>query len=291
MLTLQLKGGLLNRAVHYEALTFRFIRTMESAIAEDSKSFRRRTPATLPLGIELMTIAMVTGRLKALRRTKLYDLFAAAPLIAWYGYCAAQMLPQLAQQIALLKLFVRTDPSMLPATLVFRTVSEVSTLAFLVLLVVMFTVRHIPQRATLGFRPRFAAVVGTFLSLGFLLLPQQELSYALYLVSLLLVIGGTVFAICALLVLGRSISLLPEARRLVTRGPYALVRHPLYLGEMVAIAGVALQHLSAWALLLLGLVWAFQFQRMKYEELVLFQSFPEYGDYMTRTARLVPGVY
>jgi len=29
MLTLQLKGGLLNRAVHYEALTFRFIRNAQ----------------------------------------------------------------------------------------------------------------------------------------------------------------------------------------------------------------------------------------------------------------------
>jgi protein-S-isoprenylcysteine O-methyltransferase Ste14 len=238
-----------------------------------------------------MVIAMVSGRLKALQQTKLYDLFAAAPLIAWYGYCAAQMLPPLAQQVALVKLFVRADPSLLPATLVFRVVSEVSTLAFLVLLVVMFTVRHIPQRAALGFYPRFAAVVGTFLSVGFLLLRPQELSYALYLVSLLLVIAGTIFAICAVLVLGRSISLLPEARRLVTRGPYALVRHPLYLGEMVAVAGVALQYLSAGALLLLGLVWAFLLWRMKYEEHVLFQSFPEYGDYMARTARLVPGVY
>lgn len=134
-------------------------------------------------------------------------------------------------------------------------------------------------------------MVGTFSSLGFVLLPPQELSYALYLASLLLLIAGIIFAICALIVLGRSISLLPEARRLVTSGPYALVRHPLYLGEMVAIAGVALQHLSAWALLLLVLSWALQLQRMKYEELVLFQSFPEYGDYMARTARLVPGVY
>jgi protein-S-isoprenylcysteine O-methyltransferase Ste14 len=238
-----------------------------------------------------MLIAMVTGRLKAFRQTKLYDLFAAAPLIAWYAFCAAQMLPLLAQRIALIELFVRTDPSVLPATLVFRTVSEVSALAFFALLVVMFTVRRIPQRAALGFYPRFAAMAGTFLGVGFLLLPPRELSYALYLASLLLVIAGTVFAICALLVLGRSISLLPEARRLVTRGPYALVRHPLYLGEMVAIAGVALQHLSAWALLLLGLVWAFLLWRMKYEELVLSQSFPEYGDYMARTARLVPGVY
>jgi protein-S-isoprenylcysteine O-methyltransferase Ste14 len=238
-----------------------------------------------------MAIAMVTGRLKALRRTKLYDLLAAAPLIAWYGYCAAQMLPSLAQQAALVQLFIQTDPSVVPATLVFSTVSGVSTLAFLGLLVVMFTVRRISHRATPGFYPRFAAVAGTFLSVGFLLLPLQELSYPLYLTSLLLVTAGTVFAICALLALGRSISILPEARRLVNRGPYALIRHPLYLGEIVAVAGVALQYLSAWALLLLGLVWVFQLQRMKYEELVLLQSFPEYGEYMARTARLVPGVY
>src|SRR5258707_3445451 len=118
-----------------------------------------------------MTIATVTGRLKALRRTKLYDLFAAAPLIAWYVFCAAQMLPSLAQQVALVKLFVRTDPSVLPATLVLSTVSQVSTLAFLAVLVVMFVVRHIPQRTAPGFYPRFAAVSGTFLSVGFLLLP------------------------------------------------------------------------------------------------------------------------
>jgi len=127
-------------------------------------------------------------------------------------------------------------------------------------------------------------VAGTFL--GVVQLPPQELSSALYLVSLLLIIGGTGLAIYAALVLGRSISILPEARRLVTRGPYALLRHPLYLGEIVAIAGVALQYRSAWALLLLALVCAFQLQRMKYEERVLFQVFPKYGDYMARTARV-----
>jgi protein-S-isoprenylcysteine O-methyltransferase Ste14 len=238
-----------------------------------------------------MAIAAATGRLKAFRQTKLYDLFAAAPLIAWYGYCAAQMLPSLAQQVALAKLFVQTDPSLLPTTLLFRIVSQVSTLVFLLVLVAMFSVRRIPQRAAPGFYPRFAAVAGTFLSVGFLLLPPQELSYALYVTSLLLVIAGTLFAICALVVLGRSISIMPEARRLVTGGPYAFVRHPLYLGEIVALAGIALQYLSGWALLLLGLVAVFQVQRMKYEEQVLFQSFPEYGDYMARTARLMPGVY
>ena len=238
-----------------------------------------------------MATATMMERLEALRRTKLYDLLAAAPMIAWFAYSLAQMLPSLSQRLALVVMFVRTDPSVLPASLVFRTLSEIMTLVFFALLIVMFAVRYVPQQSNPGLYPRIAAVVGTFLSLGFVQLPPQELSPALFSISLLLLIAGTVFATYAVLVLGRSISVLPEARRLVTRGPYALVRHPLYLGEMVAIAGIALQHLSLWALLLLCLAWAFQFQRMKYEERVLSQSFPEYGDYMARTARLVPGVY
>jgi protein-S-isoprenylcysteine O-methyltransferase Ste14 len=238
-----------------------------------------------------MTIAVVRERVQTFRQTKLYDLFAAAPLIAWYGFCAAQMLPLVAQQIELIKLFVQTDPSVLPAELVLSTVAHVATLAFLAILVVMFAVRHVPQRTAPGFYPRCAAVAGTFLSVGMVQLPLQELSYALYLGSLLLIIGGTGLAIYAALVLGRSISILPEARRLVTCGPYALVRHPLYLGEIVATAGMALQYLSVWALLLLALVCAFQLQRMNYEQQLLLRVFPQYKDYMARTARLIPGVY
>jgi protein-S-isoprenylcysteine O-methyltransferase Ste14 len=236
-------------------------------------------------------ITMVTERLKAIRRTKLYDLFAAVPLIACYLFFAVQMLPSLAQQLALVKLFIQTDPSVLPTALVLSAIARVSTLIFFAVLVVMFAVRHVPQKTAPGLYPRCAAVVGTFLSVGIVLLPLQELSSVVYLASLLLIVSGTILAICAGLVLGRSISILPEARRLVTSGPYALVRHPLYLGEAVATAGVALQYLSPWALLLLGLQFAFQFQRMKNEERVLSQTFPEYRDYMARTARLVPGLY
>ena len=234
---------------------------------------------------------MVTQRLEALRRTKFYDLLAAAPLIAWYAFCAAHALPSVSQQIALVKAVRPTDPSALPVALLLRTFAHVTTLIFFAILVVMFAIRHIPQRTAPTFSARFAAVAGTFLSVGIVLLPPQELSSAFYLISLILIITGTTFAICASLVLGRSISILPQARRLVTRGPYALVRHPLYLGEIVAVVGVALQYWSTSALLLVTLQCALQLRRMKNEEQVLFQVFPEYRDYMARTARLVPGVY
>ena len=238
-----------------------------------------------------MTNTMVTQRLKAVRQTKYYDLLAAVPLIVWYAFCAARIVPTVTQQIALIKLFVQTDPSALPASLLLRTLAHVTTLIFFAVLIVMFAVRHVPQRTAPSLYARCAAIAGTFLSVGIVLLPPQELSSALYLISLALIIVGTVFAIWASLVLGRSISILPQARRLVTSGPYSLVRHPLYLGEIVAIVGVALQYFSIWALLLAGLQFAFQLQRMKNEERVLFQVFPEYGAYMARTARLVPSVY
>jgi protein-S-isoprenylcysteine O-methyltransferase Ste14 len=230
-------------------------------------------------------------RLRAIRRTKLYDLLVAAPIIAWFMFCASQALPGVVKQIALVKLIVQTDPSVLPASLVLSCLSHTTTLVFFSVLIVMFIVRQVPRRTALGFSPRCAAIGGTFLGVGIVLLPPQELSSAVYLISLLLIICGTAFAIYAGLALGRSMSVLPEARRLVTSGPYAIIRHPLYLGEIVAMTGVALQYLSTWAVLLLGLLFVFQLQRMKYEERVLFQVFPEYGDYIARTARLVPGVY
>ena len=233
----------------------------------------------------------LADRLEVIRRTKLYDLFAAAPLVAWLLFSAVQMVPSVAEQIALVKLFVQTDSSVLPAALVLSLVAKVCTLIFLAVLVMMFALRRVPQRFALGFYPRFVAVAGTVISVGIVWLPPRELSSSLYLVSLLLTIGGTAFAVCAVLVLARSISVMPEARRLITSGPYTLIRHPLYLGEMVATAGLALQYLMPWALLLLGLHCIFQFERMRNEERILLQAFPHYRDYMAETARLVPGVY
>jgi protein-S-isoprenylcysteine O-methyltransferase Ste14 len=233
---------------------------------------------------------LVPDNVQPLRR-KLYDLFAAAPLIAWYLFSLTQMLPPMAQQFSLVKLFIQTDPSVLPPTLVLGIVSKMCTVVFFALLVVMFAVRRVPLHYPIAFYPRFVAGAGTFLGIGIALLAPEELSSGLYLISLLLIIGGTGFAVWATLTLARSISIMPEARRLVTSGPYAFVRHPLYVGEFVVLFGIALQHVMPWALLLLGVHCIFQFERMKNEERVLARAFPIYEDYMAHTARLLPGVY
>ena len=222
---------------------------------------------------------------RTFERTKLYDLLAATPLIAWYGFVLTMQLPPLADQIT------SFDPATADASVVAGLASKLATQIFVLVLALLMVLRRQPLGKASGFYPRFAAVAGTFLSIAIVLLPARELSVPLHIASTLLILSGVVFALYAVLELGRSLSMLPEARRLVTNGPYSMIRHPLYLGEAVALAGVTLQYFSPWALALLALQCIFQLERMKNEEIVLTRAFPDYRDYAARTARLVPGLY
>jgi protein-S-isoprenylcysteine O-methyltransferase Ste14 len=110
-------------------------------------------------------------------------------------------------------------------------------------------------------------------------------------VSTLLVLFGSAAAVIALLRLGRSFSVMAEARRLVTSGPYRFVRHPLYLAEELAIIGIFVQFLSFSTALILAVQIAFQLRRMHNEEVILAANFPQYAAYRQKTARLIPGIY
>jgi protein-S-isoprenylcysteine O-methyltransferase Ste14 len=52
-----------------------------------------------------------------------------------------------------------------------------------------------------------------------------------------------------------------------------------------------LQFLSPWAVAIFGLQCACQVVRITSEERVLSRVFPEYRNYMTHTARLLPYIY
>lgn len=107
----------------------------------------------------------------------------------------------------------------------------------------------------------------------------------------LLLLVGMIWAIWSLAVLGRCFSTVPEVRGLVTRGPYRWVRHPIYLGEVVATLGVLLPVLSVFHVAIFAMFCGLQLWRTQYEEGGLGATFPEYGDYQRRTARLVPGLW
>ena len=114
----------------------------------------------------------------------------------------------------------------------------------------------------------------------------------------LVLAAATALGLYGLAYLRHSFSIVPEARRLVRGGPYALVRHPLYLAEiLVALAlvvatgpapyGPHLVPLLAWAAFVGVQLW-----RISYEERLLRAMFPDdYAEFAATTARLIPWVW
>ena len=83
----------------------------------------------------------------------------------------------------------------------------------------------------------------------------------------------------------------PTAGDLVTTGPYAYVRHPIYAAIIYFIWAGALDHFSWRVLAWAELITAGAFTRMHIEEYLLVRKYPEYREYKRRVKKLVPFVY
>jgi protein-S-isoprenylcysteine O-methyltransferase Ste14 len=105
-----------------------------------------------------------------------------------------------------------------------------------------------------------------------------------------LMLAGTLLAFWSAWYLGKSFSLLPQARQLVTTGPYRFVRHPIYLGGLLITFGEVWLRFSPLVVCLNVLFVAAQLVRLRYEEQILAQAFPEYQEYRARTSALIPGI-
>jgi protein-S-isoprenylcysteine O-methyltransferase Ste14 len=88
---------------------------------------------------------------------------------------------------------------------------------------------------------------------------------------------------------GASTIQVVEDQKVISTGPYALVRHPMYVGVLVMMAGVPLALDSLWGLTVLALATPALVWRILDEEKLLKKELPGYIDYMRKVRyRLVP---
>jgi protein-S-isoprenylcysteine O-methyltransferase Ste14 len=109
-------------------------------------------------------------------------------------------------------------------------------------------------------------------------------------VSALVLVAGA-WEIWSLRSLGRSLSIIAQARQVVDRGPYKWIRHPLYAGEITASLALAIAAGTAAAFGIWLVLCGLQAYRAVREEQVLLQALPGYRSYRARTAALLPGVF
>ena len=117
-----------------------------------------------------------------------------------------------------------------------------------------------------------------------------------YMLAIVMMLGGLGLRVWAARSLGSYYTrtlLTTEGQKVVTAGPYARIRHPGYLGDLLLWCGFGVLTSNIVAATLFPLVFvAVYLYRISVEERMLVQTLgEEYSGYRRRTRRLIPFAY
>ena len=157
-------------------------------------------------------------------------------------------------------------------------------------LVVVLTIMR--RRATFVNRSFAAGLVTVVSVIGPpILRPSDASALAPDVVTTLLSAVGLAIAVVGKASLGRSFGLVPANRGVVVRGPYTLVRHPIYAGYLLTHLAFLAQYPTVWNISILLIADTALIFRALMEERVLSVD-AAYQGYCQRVSwHLVPGVF
>jgi len=151
--------------------------------------------------------------------------------------------------------------------------------AIYVVFIWMYAVRGKPVDRSRGVREIVLPLVAGALPFAFLLFPVNRQIVSTRERAMALFAAMTIFTsltIWGMVTLRRAFSVTVEARTLVTGGPYRVVRHPIYTGEILTAAMVVILRFTPANASLFLLFLALQLYRSRLEEQKLLRNFPEY---------------
>lgn len=114
----------------------------------------------------------------------------------------------------------------------------------LLVIIVLMVLRTAPVRVTPNPWYWLLAFVTTYAALGFAAFAEQGASVISPIVGNGLAIVSLIILAYALLSLGRNIGFIPAQRKVVTKGAYGIVRHPIYTGTFVSLLALVLRSYS-----------------------------------------------
>jgi len=175
--------------------------------------------------------------------------------------------------------FISTAAGLIPRLL---------TITFYALAVAVY-LRRSPARATSPSRwAAGAAMLASYLPFSLGLLNSAAPSLPMLVAASALLLLGPGLSLWSLRSLDRSFSIIPQARKVVQKGPYRVVRHPLYTGELTAALGIVLLNPAWLALPIWFVLCGLQVYRAHHEEAILLATLPDYAEYQRQTPQLLP---
>jgi protein-S-isoprenylcysteine O-methyltransferase Ste14 len=119
-------------------------------------------------------------------------------------------------------------------------------------------------------------------------------SAAVVLAGVVLTVAGLLFSVWARFVLGRNWSgtvTIKQNHELIQRGPYQIVRHPIYTGILMALLGTAFVYGITRCFVGIPIVAVGFWLKLQIEEQFMLQQFgAQYADYRQQVRALIPFV-
>ncbi|MFK5854744.1 MAG: methyltransferase [Bacteroidota bacterium] len=82
-----------------------------------------------------------------------------------------------------------------------------------------------------------------------------------------------------------------QGSELVTSGPYRIIRHPMYIAQLIAVLPLVIDYFSWDRLAAILILLTILLIKIQYEEKQLVAHFPEYTEYKKTTNKIIPFVY